>query len=171
MIVTDGSNAADRAEARAINNAAVPAVNALDSAAFDKLCALGELRIVRGDDVLGACLTLQPGADHASLNYQWFDERFDEFLYVDRIVVSPQARGRGVGRMLYEDVFERARLKGYSRVCSEVNVDPPNPSSLAFHASMGFRPLLERLNPAEGKTVSMMLLEFNSAQAAERRTG
>ncbi len=40
--------------------------------------------------------------------------------------------------MLYETLFERARAAGQEQVVCEVNADPPNPASDAFHAALGF---------------------------------
>ncbi|WMS40784.1 GNAT family N-acetyltransferase [Acuticoccus sp. MNP-M23] len=157
MIVEDAVLPDDIEEVLALNNAAVPAVNALDADALRSLCAMGQLRVVRGEGVEGLCLTLQSGAPYESGNYQWFSGQFDRFMYVDRIVVAPTAKGRGIGRALYEDTFARAAALGQPRVCSEVNSDPPNPQSMAFHASLGFEPIHERLNPSEGKTVRMMV--------------
>jgi predicted GNAT superfamily acetyltransferase len=44
-------------------------------------------------------------------------------------------RGRGHAGLLYADLFDRA---GHSIVVCEVNRDPPNPASDAFHAAQGF---------------------------------
>jgi predicted GNAT superfamily acetyltransferase len=68
----------------------------------------------------------------------WFRNRFDRFLYVDRIVVDPAARGRGVARALYGHAFAEARAAGRPRVVAEVNRVPPNPGSDAFHERLGF---------------------------------
>ncbi|MBJ3774992.1 GNAT family N-acetyltransferase [Acuticoccus mangrovi] len=141
-----------------INNAAVPAVNLLDLPRLEALVAMGWLDVVRRDDVVaGFALTMPAGRPYDSLNYRWFDARFDSFLYVDRVVVAEAARGTGVGRLLYEAAIERARALSFPRVLSEVNVDPPNPQSMAFHARLGFGAVEERLNEAEGKTVAMMV--------------
>ncbi len=158
MIVEDAILPQDIDEVLALNNAAVPAVNALDADALTALCAMGALRLVRGEaGIEGLCLTMESGQPYESGNYQWFTGEFDRFLYVDRIVVAPSAKGKGVGRALYEDTFARAAALGQPRVCSEVNADPPNPQSMAFHDSLGFSPLIDRLNPSEGKTVRMMV--------------
>ncbi|UOM36862.1 GNAT family N-acetyltransferase [Acuticoccus sp. I52.16.1] len=147
----------DLAAIAAVNNAAVPAVNALTAEEMGAVAALGALRIVRtGGAVGGLVLTIPEGQPYASLNYRWFSGEFDAFLYVDRIVVAPEARGLGVGRALYEDTFARARSLGRPRVCAEVNVEPPNPGSMAFHAATGFNVLLDRFNEEAGKTVRMM---------------
>ncbi len=141
----------------ALNNAAVPAVNALSAAEMAAVAEMGALRIVRMDGaVAGLVLTLPEGQPYDSMNYKWFSAAFDTFLYVDRIVVAPAARGLGVGRALYEDTFARAAALGRPRVCAEVNVEPPNPGSMAFHAATGFNVLLDRFNEQAGKTVRMM---------------
>jgi uncharacterized protein len=41
--------------------------------------------------------------------------------------------------MLYDEVFERARRLGHSRIVCEVNLEPPNPISDHFHAALGFQ--------------------------------
>lgn len=73
-----------------------------------------------------------------SENYQWFAERFRRFVYIDRVVVAPSARRRGLGRRLYEDVIQAARDADHTVVCAEVNVDPPNAASHRLHESTGF---------------------------------
>ncbi|XWN31232.1 MAG: GNAT family N-acetyltransferase [Devosia sp.] len=148
----------------ALNNAAVPAVNALDTAAFDALAAIGEVRVALLDETIaGFVLTMGPGREYESLNYRWFDRRYDAFWYVDRVIVGEVARGKGVGRVLYDDVMTRARLKGFPRVCAEVNVAPPNPVSIAFHKSAGFTILEERYNGDDDKTVAMMTRPVEAA--------
>lgn len=77
-------------------------------------------------------------ADYDSPNFLWFRARYPRFVYVDRIVVSESARGRGLARRLYDHLFDAARAAGHERVVCEVNSDPPNPASDAFHASLGF---------------------------------
>jgi predicted GNAT superfamily acetyltransferase len=77
-------------------------------------------------------------ANYTSPNFHWFRERYPRFVYVDRIVVSESARGKGLARALYEHVFAEARAAGHERVVCEINFDPPNPGSDAFHAKLGF---------------------------------
>jgi uncharacterized protein len=77
-------------------------------------------------------------ADYDSPNFLWFRERYPRFVYVDRIVVSGEARGRGLARELYAQLFEAAADADHDRIVCEVNADPPNPASDAFHAGLGF---------------------------------
>jgi predicted GNAT superfamily acetyltransferase len=83
-------------------------------------------------------LALDQDAPYDSPNFQWFRTRYPRFVYVDRIVVAPSARGRGYARRLYQDLFEHAARAGHSQVFCEVNHSPPNPESDAFRATLGF---------------------------------
>jgi hypothetical protein len=83
-------------------------------------------------------LALDQRANYDSPNYLWFRERYSRFVYVDRLVVAPSMRGRGYARLLYGQLFEHARRAGHDLVVCEVNSDPPNPASDAFHAMMEF---------------------------------
>jgi len=73
-----------------------------------------------------------------SPNYLWFRARYARFVYVDRVVVAPRARGRGLARALYADLFDRAGRADHDLVVCEVNIAPPNPASDALHAALGF---------------------------------
>jgi predicted GNAT superfamily acetyltransferase len=83
-------------------------------------------------------LALDQDADYDSPNFIWCRARYPRFVYVDRIVVASSARGRGCARRLYHDLFEHAARAGHERVLCEVNINPPNPASDAFHAALGF---------------------------------
>jgi uncharacterized protein len=83
-------------------------------------------------------LALDQDAPYDSPNFQWFRSRYPRFVYIDRIVVAPSARGRSYARQLYQDLFEHAARAGHSLVFSEVNQNPPNPESDAFHVAFGF---------------------------------
>lgn len=86
----------------------------------------------------GYLLTFDQTAAYDSPNFIWFRERYPRFVYVDRIVIDPSARKSGHARQLYEHIFRRAAADGHSLVTCEVNLDPPNPGSDAFHAAMRF---------------------------------
>ena len=83
-------------------------------------------------------LAFDQDARYDSPNFLWFRARYPRFVYVDRIVVASSARGRGHARALYDDLFEHAVATGHARVVCEVNTQPPNPGSDAFHAALGF---------------------------------
>ncbi len=83
-------------------------------------------------------MTFDQDASYDSPNFLWFRERYPRFVYVDRVVVAARARGLGHVRRLYEDLFDHARREGHVIVTCEVDADPPDPVSDAFHAALGF---------------------------------
>lgn len=120
-----------------LNNAHAAELSLLDIPRFSHLVreAFFACRIGEADAFI---LTFDETANYDSPNFVWFRERYSRFAYVDRICVSPVARGRGLARLLYDALFERARDAGHRIIVCEVNIDPPNPGSDAFHAALGF---------------------------------
>jgi predicted GNAT superfamily acetyltransferase len=102
-------------------------------------------------------LAFDESADYDSPNFLWFRARLRRFLYVDRIVVAPHARGRGHASALYRELFDHAVRAGYERVVCEVNSDPPNPASDAFHAEHGFTEMGMSLRQDGKKTVRYLV--------------
>jgi predicted GNAT superfamily acetyltransferase len=98
-------------------------------------------------------LALDQTASYDSPNYAWLKGRYPRFVYVDRIAVAAHARGRGLARTLYEDLFARAKSAGHDLIVCEVNAVPPNPGSDAFHAALGFTEVGQAVLPERGKTV------------------
>lgn len=105
-------------------------------------------------------IAFDEAADYSSPNFVWFRDRYPTFVYVDRVVVSPAARGRGLAQALYIDLMAAARDAGHKVVCAEVNVDPPNPASDAFHAAFGFVEVGRAELPGTGKTVRYLVREL-----------
>ena len=79
-----------------------------------------------------------PEGDHTNPHMAWFRERFDDFLYIDRVVIAPEASGQGRARLLYDAVIAKARQDGILHLTAEINITPPNPGSNAFHRKLGF---------------------------------
>lgn len=93
---------------------------------------------LRGEGRDAFLIALDQDAASASPNFQWFKSRYPRFVYIDRVIVAPHKRGIGLARNLYEELFEAAASAGHVLVGCEVNVEPPNPGSHAFHEALGF---------------------------------
>ena len=61
----------------------------------------------------------------------------DDEAYIHFIGVTPEDRGDGLGRALYERFFAEARANGRTSV--RCVTSPVNQGSLAFHEAMGFQ--------------------------------
>jgi len=120
----------------ALNNANAAELSLLDAASFSHLVGQAFLARRIGWDAL--LIAFDQTADYTSPNFLWFRARLPRFVYVDRVVVAERARGRGHARRLYEALFAAAMSAGHDVVACEVNSDPPNPASDAFHAALGF---------------------------------
>ncbi|MCO5064908.1 MAG: GNAT family N-acetyltransferase [Rhizobiaceae bacterium] len=131
-------SADDREMVLALNNAHAQQLSELDEARLDHLLAHAFLARKVGD-VEALLLAFDQDADYDSPNFIWFRQRYRRFVYVDRIVTDERARGLGHARRLYQHLFEVARAAGHTVVTCEVNAEPPNPASDAFHAGLGFR--------------------------------
>ncbi len=139
MIIRDAAPA-DYPALVVMNDAAIPAMNALEPEYFAWLVAHAAYFRVAEDaeGVAGFHLCLPSGVGYDSGNYEWFTERYDRFLYLDRVVVAEHARNRGIGAALYADLH--AWVVGrYPRITLEVNERPPNPGSQRFHERLGYR--------------------------------
>ncbi len=113
------------------------------------------------EDGAGFLIALDQGAPYANVNHGWFRARYERFVYVDRLLVAPEVRGRGHAARFYEDLFERARSVGHGLVACEVNVDPPNPASDALHARLGFVEVGRLHRPEADKTVRYLVRELD----------
>ena len=90
-------------------------------------------------EVCAFCITFDPNAPDAGTNHQWFADRFESFVYLDRIAIDSNHQNRGLGALLYQSVEQRMLNSAeHSLLCCEVNLEPPNPGSLRFHKQIGF---------------------------------
>ena len=135
----------------AINNATVPAMNEQNLTSLAWLVEHATYARVVTDHagVAAFLLGLERGTGYRSPNYQWFSERFDRFLYVDRIAVASRARRLGLGSALYDDMASFARGR-WPCILAEINIVPPNPETAAFHKRHGFEHVGELQHTYEG---------------------
>jgi predicted GNAT superfamily acetyltransferase len=135
-----------------LNQDSVQELSALDGTRLRYILALAHRAFVVADedDVLAFAIAIAPGTNYDSRNYARLSERFERFLYLDRIAVAASARRQGLGAMLYDTIEDAARAFG--RMVCDVNIEPRNDASLAFHAARGYEPL-EELTHADKRVV------------------
>jgi predicted GNAT superfamily acetyltransferase len=121
-----------------LNNTHAKETSALDGASLTTL--LGMAFYARGIDrgATALLIALEHNAAYVNPNFMWFKASRESFVYIDRIIVSISGRGQGIARVLYQDLLIAAKRAGHDRVVCEVNIEPPNPVSEAFHLAMGF---------------------------------
>lgn len=99
-------------------------------------------------------------APYDNPNFAWLRARYDRFLYIDRIAVAAHAKRQGHGRTLYQHAMAVAKAAGLPRVVCEINAEPPNPASDAFHEALGFGVVGEQHLETHGKTVRYWALDL-----------
>lgn len=120
-------------------------------------------RVVETDgQVVAFLLAFHEASLYDSLNYVWFCDHYDHFLYVDRIVVSPACRGQKLGNRLYEDLISFARENNFPRITCEVDIEPLNEVSQRFHARFGFQEVGTQQVACADKRVSMQMLSLST---------
>jgi predicted GNAT superfamily acetyltransferase len=120
--------------------------------------------IVCDRQTAGFVLVFGPRTAYDSANYRWFGERYgDGFDYLDRIVIDDRFRRRGLASTVYDEVEGAATLRG--RLVLEVNVDPPNEPSLAFHRGRGYEQVGEL--GVDGHRVSLMAKAISNKSTME----
>jgi hypothetical protein len=161
---------ADEPAVLELNNAHAPEVGAIGAARLHELVA--NAFYARRMGALDAFLiAFDETADYDSLNFLWFRQRYLRFVYVDRVVVRTRARELGLGRQLYRSLYEYARARGHDIIACEVNLDPPNVVSDAFHESEGFTEVGRMLNPQSAKTVRYLVHKLTAQASAEPARG
>src|SRR5437588_5905085 len=86
----------DRAEVLALNAGSVQHLSPLDEERLATLLGWAyRAEILEVDGGIAAfVLVFAPGSPYGSPNYRWFAERYERFLYLDRIVVASPYRRR-----------------------------------------------------------------------------
>jgi predicted GNAT superfamily acetyltransferase len=154
----------DFAAILAMNQGAVPDVSSItfeELSALAKQCCRFSVVLAEGE-LAGFMMAMRPGQPYPSLNYRWFSERYKDFVYVDRIAVSPAFKGRGVGRALYADVESLALQFAAPVLTCEVNVIPPNEDSMAFHRKLGFSEVGQQDTEGGTKRVSLLVKKLSA---------
>ena len=158
------ASSADAAQIAQLNKAFVSVTSPMDSQRFLELLELCSYCLVveHGERLLGFIIAMRNAMPYDNENYQWFEARIQNMVYVDRIVLAADARGQGLGHQLYDQLSEMAFADGCKVMTAEMDIEPPNTHSLHFHGKRGFIEHGQRVLES-GKRVSMQCSELQLA--------
>jgi predicted GNAT superfamily acetyltransferase len=142
-----------------LNQSEVPHVGSVD---LERMRWFAEhadyFRVAIKDNNIGAYLIgLRPGSTYASPNYRWFCDHYNDFAYVDRVAVAANARREGLASRLYDD-FAASVPETVGFLTCEVNVRPPNESSMQYHLKRGFRKVGSLVSDDGEKEVALLAM-------------
>jgi len=146
-----------------LNEMAVPAVSSIDLVQMRWFAThAAYFRVATHENTVGAFMIgMRPGTSYASPNYRWFCNAYDDFGYVDRIVVTSAARRQGLATRIYHD-FEASLPAEVAVLSCEVNIKPPNESSMRFHERLGFERVGSQETEGGAKEVALLAKELRT---------
>lgn len=156
--------AADAQAIISLNHSVVSVTSPLDATRFSQLFDFSTFKSVAmvNGECAGFLIGIGGGVDYENDNYRWFSNQFEDFLYIDRVVVAAGHRSLGVGSRLYAHALKEAREAELQLICAEINIEPPNQQSLRFHEKMGFTQVGTR-DLLNGKRVSMQVCRVSES--------
>jgi predicted GNAT superfamily acetyltransferase len=119
-----------------LNMESVHFLSPLPRERLERLLAQSAYHKVMEEDgrIAAFILAFLADAEYDSPNFLWLKNRCESFLYIDRLVVRSDCRGKGFGTSLYRDLFSHARAIQIPRISSL-----PIPSRSAFTMDGDFR--------------------------------
>ena len=149
-------NVADLDTILAINNSAGESILPIDRARMARFLDIARyFRVAEiNGQIAGFLIALTPDADYDSPNFIWFKAHYPEFVYIDRVVTTPDHRRSGIGRLFYADILSFAEVRQPILV-TEVFIQPRDEVSLLFFKTQGFVEAGQQTLP-NGRRVSLM---------------
>ena len=142
-----------------INAASVPGVATLDESEFARLMVIPNHHLAAegaNQVVVGYALAFNSNAPYDGEEFGFFQQTMAQpFIYIDQVATQLEFRRTGMGSSIYDAIEKGARLSKASALCCEVNINPPNPVSFAFHRSRGFRQS-GTLTTTDGRVVALL---------------
>jgi len=147
----------------ALNNAAGRTILALDAGQLRYFYEHADyFRVAEIDGhIAGFLIALREGGGYASTNYQWFGERYAQFVYIDRIVIANAYRRHGLSRIFYCDATSYAEVRAPLLTC-EVFLEPRDDKVLLFHGTYGFQEVGQQRMGEHGPQVSLLARDLPS---------
>ena len=145
-----------------LNESFLPAVSSVDINQMSRFLRFADYfkSVLINNKISGFLIAIQPGKKYDSLNYKWFEKKFESFIYVDRIVIGSEFQGQGIGKVLYNDLQSYASKKTNIITC-EVNIKPSNEGSMIFHQKYGFKKVGTQITEKGKKEVCLMTYKMS----------
>ena len=70
---------------------------------------------------------------------RWAERPAYDWSVETSVYIGADHQGKGIGRALYAELFERLRAQGFRVAVAGITL--PNPASIGLHESMGFEPI------------------------------
>src|SRR5690625_4912188 len=141
----------------ALNNAAEGGISPMDGEELRHFFHMADyFRVAEVDGHLaGFLIALRERADHPGHNFLWFKQRYERFVYIDRIVVANAYRRHGLGRVFYSDVQSFAEPRVPMLACA-VFLEPRDDVAVLFHGTYGFHEVGQQIMPDNGRHVGLL---------------
>lgn len=141
----------------ALNNAAEGGISPMDGDELRRFFHMADyFRVAEVDGHLaGFLIALRERADHPGHNFLWFKQRYERFVYIDRIVVANAYRRHGLGRVFYSDVQSFAEPRVPMLACA-VFLEPRDDVAVLFHGTYGFHEVGQQVMPDNGRHVGLL---------------
>ena len=145
-----------------LNESFLPAVSSVDINQMNRFLRFADYfkSVLINNKISGFLIAIQPGKKYDSLNYKWFEKKFESFIYVDRIVIGSEFQGQGIGKVFYNDLQSYASKKTNIITC-EVNIKPSNEGSMIFHQKYGFKKVGTQITEKGKKEVCLMAYKMS----------
>ena len=123
-----------------LNQDSIPAVSSSNLEMMRHFLAISDyFKVCKVNGIsIGFLIALLPEKDYNSEHYKWFNDRYDSFIYVDRIIFNKSYQKQGYGTIFYNDLINSIKNKSLDIAC-EINFKPYNEQSIKFHNKYGFK--------------------------------
>lgn len=155
----------------ALNNTASGGISAMDRSQIRQFYQIADyFRVAEVDGhVAGFLIALRETAACTGANFQWFRQRYERFVYIDRIVVASSYRRHGLGRVFYSDVESFAEPRAPLLTCA-VELEPRDDVAVLFHGTYGFSEVGQQVLPGK-RHVGLLSKDLESFAFVRQRYG
>lgn len=142
-----------------LNNHFARETSGLFTTKFEKMIEQSFAAIAIAPEI-AMLIAFDQDADYDNPNFKFFKSKFDDFIYIDRVIVAKAEQGKGIATALYDILFEMAQEAGQTNIVCEINTMPANEASSAFHDAMGFEQIGEAVLDNGLREVAYLHLEL-----------